>query len=175
MNQKETAQLLSMIWSLYPNAPKITREDKEAMVFSWLCMLHEYSLADVWAGVKECMRKEPRFVPTAPEVMQKCEKSYNVERYLPKEYGELIAGIDQGVTAEANRAQIIRYYKKEGAKSTAEKAAYQRAVDERERIRKADAIWAEAYTTARIAYEQAERAKLADDGTAARLKQLAIL
>lgn len=176
MNRQETARLLTIVWSLYPNAPKMTREDKEAMVMAWLALLYEYALNDVWEAVKECMEHEPRFVPTAPEVLTRCRKSYAVERYLPKEYAKLCATVDMTAAAEGTRVSLERMLRHaEASHGLADWEREQLEGIERERatIREIERMWNEAAETARIAYEQGERAKLAEDG--ATLKQLALV
>jgi hypothetical protein len=178
MNLRETQQLLTMIWSMYPNAPRLSREDKEVMAMAWLGLMYEYSLEDVWKAARQCFEAEPRFIPTAPEVMRRCTKSYKVERYLPPEYAALTTGIDLTFNAcrqRDNLERALRMRAQERELDGGEKTMLAEIETEQARIREIDRIWGEAYQTARIAYEQAERAKLADDGAEKRLKALAII
>ena len=179
MNLRETQQLLTMLWSMYPNAPKLTREDKENMAMAWLGLMYEYSLEDVWKAVKMCFEREPRFVPTAPEVLKNCTKDYKTERFLPPEYEELSQQVDLTFDAEVRREnteRALRIMKRnQGGLDDGERQMLEKIEQEKAIIKEIERMWNEAYNTARIAYEQAERAKLADDGAARRLRALAII
>ncbi|MCQ2101453.1 MAG: replicative helicase loader/inhibitor [Fibrobacter sp.] len=177
MNLKETKQLLTMLWSMYPNAPKLSRDDKEVMAMAWVGLMYEFALEDVWKAVKQCFEREPRYIPTAPEVLSKCTKDYKTERFLPKEYEELEETIDRSWAATLNRENIYKQLSQKDVESMDEeqKSIYNKVVKERETDRRLDEMWNEAYNTARVAYEQTERAKLTEDGATQRLKQLAII
>lgn len=179
MNLRETQQLLTMLWSMYPNAPKLTRDDKEVMATAWLGLMFEYSIEDVWKAVKQCFEHEPRFLPTAPEVLKRCSKDYKIERYLPTEYEELCQKVDLTMNAEIRRdnmeTALRRRQREKGELDDEEQQMLETIEKEKSIIKQIDQIWNEASNTARIAYEQTERAKLADDGTAKRLKALAII
>ena len=171
MNTRETQQLLSMIWSMFPNAPKLTKDDKTVMVMSWLSLLHEYSVEDVWKAVKRCIDREPRFVPTAPEVMKNCFKNVDVEHYLPANYEELSETIDRSFSAVASRNYEIKFYRDtdKDQLTPVQAATLQRLEHEREIERKLNAMWAEALSKATAAYDRREKEKLRDDGTIQRL------
>ena len=179
MNLRETQQLLTMLWSMYPNAPKLSRDDKEVMATAWLGLLFEYSLEDVWKAVRQCFEHEPRFLPTAPEVLKRCSKDYKIERYLPPEYETLCGKVDLSMRAEIDRENLERSLlnrqEAKGGLDAEDRELLEGVRKEKEIIRQIDRIWSEASTTARIAYEQAERAKLADDGAAKKLRALAII
>lgn len=179
MNLRETKQLLTMLWSMYPNAPKLSKEDKEIMAMAWLTCLYEYSLEDVWKAVKKCVEREPRFIPTAPEVQKRTEKDYKVEKYLTQEYEDLNRLIDRSITTEIGRERRLREFKVriENKKELTEeeKEIFEKDKIDSEISKRIDKLWNEAYEEARIAYEQRERAKLADDGMMTELKRLAIV
>ena len=179
MNLRETQQLLTMLWSMYPNAPKLSREDKEVMAMAWLGLMFEYSLEDVWKAVRRCFEHEPRFVPTAPEVLKRCSKDYKIERYLPPEYKQLCREVDLTVRAEIDRdnleRELLRREREIGGLDDEERQMLEEIRRDKEIIRQIDRMWREAQSTARTAYEQTERAKLADDGAAKKLRALAII
>ena len=161
------------------NAPKLTREDKEVMATAWLGLMCEYSLEDVWKAVKQCFEHEPRFIPTAPEVLKRCSKDYKIERYLPQEYKQLCREVDLTMRAEIDRDNLERSLllrqKEKGGLDDEDRALLEDIRRDKAIIKQIDRMWSEASTTARIAYEQAEHAKLADDGTAQKLRALAII
>lgn len=179
MNLRETQQLLTMLWSMYPNAPKLSRDDKEVMATAWLGLLYEFSLEDVWKAVKQCFENEPRFIPTAPEILKRCSKNYKTELYLPKEYESLTQQVDLTFNAMVQRDNLERALmvrkRDRGGLDEGEKEMLADIQREKEIISKIERMWNEASDTARIAYEQAERAKLADDGTVKKLRALAII
>lgn len=172
MNLRETQQLLTMLWSLYPNAPKLSKDDKEVMAMAWLTILYEYSLQDVWQAVLKCFEHESRFVPTAPDVLKRCEKNYHIERYLPAKYYELQNNIDLSSKAEFRRQRIL--LRNSASLDEEERQQFERAKTEQQHIKEMDAMWREAEQTAQVAYDQIERSKLADDGSVSRLKRLAL-
>lgn len=179
MNLRETQQLLTMLWSMYPNAPKLSREDKEVMAVAWLGLMYEFSLEDVWKAVRQCFEHEPRFIPTAPEVLKRCSKDYKIERYLPPEYEKLCGKVDLSMRAEIDRDNLERSLllrqKEKGGLDAEDRELLEDIRRDKAIVKQIDRMWSEASTTARIAYEQAERAKLADDGTEERLKALAMI
>ena len=175
MNLRETQQLLTMLWSLYPNAPKLSKEDKNVMAMAWLSVLYEYSRDDVWMATKRCIAAEPRFVPTAPEILKRCEKTYHIEQYLPPEYDELSKKVDLSLEAERERRQLIRIMDQCKELDAEDRALYLKMKEEQEIIKRIDHLWKTARETAENAYAQAERAKLFDDGAATKLKQLSII
>ena len=175
MNLRETQQLLTMLWSLYPNAPKLSKDDKSVMAMAWLSVLYEYSRDDVWQAAKICIAAEPRFLPTAPEILKRCEKSLSVEHYLPREYVELTSQIDMSIEAERERRQLIRIMDQCKDLDAEDKALYAKVKGEQAILKKINEMWKTARETAENVYAQAERAKLYEDGTAERLKQLSIL
>lgn len=177
MNMKETQQLLSMIWSMYPNAPKLSREDKEMMAFAWLGLLYEYSLADVWKAVHRCFASESRFVPTAPEVLRHCTKEYQIERYLPSEYEALRAELREklGGRSPAEVYGLIEMFRKCKPETDEERRLLTDMLDARQILRRLDEIWDIAYATAKNAYASAEKRKLIDDGAIKKLEMLALV
>lgn len=179
MNLRETQQLLTMLWSMYPNAPNLSKEDKEVMATAWLGIMWEYSLEDVWKAVKQCFEHEPRFVPTAPEVLKRCSKTYNIELYLPPEYETLCRRVDLTMDAEIDRnnqeRSLVQRQKEKGGLTAKELALLEDIRQTKEIVKQLDRMWSEALSSARIAYEQAERVKLTEDGAARKLRALAII
>lgn len=177
MNLRETQQLLSMLWSLYPNAPKLSREDKEMMAFAWLGMFYEYSLADVWKAVRKCFEHETRFVPTAPDVLKYCQKEYQIERYLPSEYAELRAELAKKLGGRTSNDvyNMIELFRRNKPENDEERKLLSDMLDARQILRRLDAVWDQAYEVAKNAYTRAEQAKLAEDGAIKKLKMLAIV
>lgn len=175
MNLHETQQLLTMLWSLYPNAPKLSKDDKSVMAMAWLSVLYEYSREDVWMATKRCIAAEPRFVPTAPEILKRCEKTLHIERYLTPEYTELTGKIDLSIEAEMERRQLIRLMDQCKELDPEDRKLYAKVKAEQAIIKRIDTLWRAARETAENVYEQAEQAKLYEDGTITKLKQLSIL
>ena len=175
MTLKETKQLLTMIWSLFPNAPKLTREDKEAMAFAWLAMLWEYSLQDVWKATQVAMSIEQRFVPTAPEVLKHCYKSYNSDGFLKKEQIEVIDRIDLSITATVNRRTRLSFFQAHPPESDEEKAEYEKLKKEIRECEIAEKWLDDAWEASRNAYDRGEKEKLAEEGTLPQLRMMALI
>lgn len=89
MNIEETRNFLTMLWSLFPNAPKVSPEEKKATVVAWFYVLHEYAIGDVWAASQAILHEKPIFIPTAFEILSRCRKTTNPNRFLGDEYAEL--------------------------------------------------------------------------------------
>lgn len=75
MNICETKMLLSILWSMYPNAPKFNNDAVEMMALSWATVLGEFSKEDALKAMHKAASESPKFVPTAMEVRQYCQKS----------------------------------------------------------------------------------------------------
>ena len=178
MNLIDTRQLLTMLWGLYPNAPKLSSDERDVMAMAWLAILYEYSLEDVWQATKKCVAHEPRFVPTAPEILKHCEKTLHIDRYLPQEYQELCSSVDLSIGAEVERRQFIRIcesFESIDDLDDDDRSAYLQAKKEQEIIKKIDSMWKESNERALADYNRCERQKLFQDGTDTRLKQLCII
>lgn len=175
MNLRETQQILTMLWSLYPNAPKLSKDDKSVMAMAWLAIFYEYNREDVWHAVKRCITDEPRFVPTAPEILKRCEKTLNISQYLPQEYWELMQQVNMSVEADRERRQLLRFMDQNQDMNAEDMVTYARLKEEQAMVKRIEFLWKTASETAENAYEQAERAKLFEDGTDAKLKQLSLL
>lgn len=89
MNIEETRNFLTMLWSLFPNAPRSSSDEKKATVAAWFYVLHEYSIGDVWIASQKVLYEKPVFIPTAYEILSRCHKTTNPERFLGDEYAEL--------------------------------------------------------------------------------------
>ena len=89
MNINETQTFLTMLWSLFPNAPKCDADSKKAMIAAWFYVLHEYTLNDVWEGSQRVLRDKPSFIPNAFEILASCKKTVNPDAFLDSEYYDL--------------------------------------------------------------------------------------
>lgn len=89
MNLQDTQTFLTMLWSLFPNAPKCDADSKKAMVSAWFYVLHEYTINDVWTAAQSALRDKPSFIPTAYEVLARCKKTLNPDLFLGSEYEDL--------------------------------------------------------------------------------------
>ncbi len=89
MNINETQTFLTMLWSLFPNAPKCDADSKKAMIAAWFYVLHEFSLSDVWEGSQRVLRDKPSFIPNAFEILASCKKTVNPDAFLDAEYYNL--------------------------------------------------------------------------------------
>lgn len=117
MNIAQTKQVLSYIWSTHPSAPKYSDEGKTRIIASYFRVLYKYSVNDVLAAVDAVCSDKPTFIPSAYEIEAKCQKTVNVEFYLPNRYHELGKKI--------HKAEQLR---------DAKEAEYKKACDERARI-----------------------------------------
>lgn len=91
MNIAQTRQVMAYIWATHPSAPKYTDDDKVRTIASYFRVLYGYSLEDVLDAVDRVCKKSPSFIPSAYEIEAACQKSANIEAFLPKEYHELDA------------------------------------------------------------------------------------
>ena len=91
MNIAQTRQVMAYLWATHPSAPKYTDDDKVRTIASYFRVLYGYSLEDVLDAVDRVCKKSPSFIPSAYEIEAACQKSANVEAFLPKEYHELDA------------------------------------------------------------------------------------
>lgn len=117
MNIEQTRQILSYIWSTHPSSPKYTDSDKARTIAAYFRVLYKYAINDVLAAVDAVCLANPTFIPSAYEIEAKCQKTVNVDFYLPKRYHEL--------DKEIYKAEQFRNEKK---------PEYQKAFDERSRI-----------------------------------------
>ena len=79
------------------------------------------------------------------------------------------------IEAERERRQLIRIMDQCKDLDAEDKALYAKVKGEQAILKKINEMWKTARETAENVYAQAERAKLYEDGTAERLKQLSIL
>lgn len=89
MNIEDTRNFLTMLWSLFPNAPRISAEEKSATIAAWFYVLHKYSLSDVWESAQSVLHDKPTFIPTAFEILNRCEKTLIPEDFVDAEYKDL--------------------------------------------------------------------------------------
>lgn len=157
MTLNETKGFLSMLWSLYPNAPKLTAEDKALMAVSWFNLLYEFSLADVWEAAKRCFDIQPRFTPTAPEVRAQCRRTLNVESFLDASYDQLSERTDMSPEAEVNSRNLISAFERRDDLNIHECEALDEAKDHIRRLEELRAKWMKAMTDARTDYDEKTR------------------
>lgn len=89
MTITETRRLLTIIWSLFPNAPRLTQEDKGAMAVAWFSLLYEYSFADVWFATRDCLSRKPNFIPSCPEIAKIVCAHFDVDAHLPPNFDNM--------------------------------------------------------------------------------------
>ena len=75
MNIQETRNILAILWSYYPNAPKLDDSAAALMALSWARMFAEFSKLDVMNALQKAVKMSPKFVPTAPEILAHCTKT----------------------------------------------------------------------------------------------------
>ncbi len=75
MNIQETRNILAILWSYYPNAPKLDDSAATLMALSWARMFAEFSQLDVMNALQKAVKMSPKFVPTAPEILAHCTKT----------------------------------------------------------------------------------------------------
>lgn len=91
MTRIDAKTLLTWLWGLFPNAPKLSADDRQAMAYSYWELLKEFSADDVMAATRKCLKEKPSFVPTAPEILKNCRISNDyIWSFLPSEYYETL-------------------------------------------------------------------------------------
>ena len=95
MNISQTQDLLSWLWSKFPNGKTLSAEDKRSTVVAYFDELWQYSLEDVIAGARKALAAQPHFVPSAPEIAHYCTKTIDYQKYLPREYAQLSDRLEQ--------------------------------------------------------------------------------
>ncbi len=86
MNIAQTQQLLSFLWSKFPNSRTMTADDKRMTVLAYFDELWPFSLQDSINGARKALKAQPHFVPSAPEIAHYCDKTYDAKQYLSPEY-----------------------------------------------------------------------------------------
>lgn len=90
MTIDETRKILSFLFSAFPSAPRLSREDKDRMIISFFKVLCEYSFNDVLRACIECAKGCRGFIPSAFEIAKNVKTSITIdlvdlserERYL---------------------------------------------------------------------------------------------
>lgn len=80
MNIQDTAQLLMMLWSAYPNAPRLSAEDQHFMTRTWAMLFAHYPQRDVWYATQWAMRDSPKWLPSAPRIKANLRRMYAWQR-----------------------------------------------------------------------------------------------
>lgn len=106
MNISQTQDLLSWLWSKFPNGKTLSADDKRSTVVAYFDELWQYSLEDVIAAVRKALAAQPHFVPSAPEIAHYCTKTIDVEKYLPREYAQL----EKALAAAKAKYQAFEVY-----------------------------------------------------------------
>lgn len=175
MNVKETKTILSMVWTMYPNAPKLDANERQGTVLSWFGCLHSFSAADVWNAILQATEEQPRFIPSAPEIKKRCKKTLdNYELFASDEYFEVKDKIkelreflakDFVIMNEEFPYKFWSLYTKSNAITAEQKAVGQEVFWEyRGLLEKLETLKSEALQKAEDAYDFGERVKIADDG-----------
>lgn len=90
MTIDETRKILSFLFSAFPSAPRLSREDKDRMIISFFKVLCEYSFNDVLRACIECAKGGRGFIPSVFEIAKNVNISPEIapvdlserERYL---------------------------------------------------------------------------------------------
>lgn len=85
MNLLETRLLLSEAWSLYPALPRLMPEEKRLTAIAWFRTLCNYSYEDARNAFRRAAAKNPRYMPSAFEVLAECVETVDTESYLTDE------------------------------------------------------------------------------------------
>ena len=85
MNISQTQDLLSWLWSTFPNSKTLSADDKRGTVVAYFDELWQYSLEDVIAAARKALSAQPHFVPSSPEIENYCTKTIHVQRLMATE------------------------------------------------------------------------------------------
>lgn len=108
MNLEQTRQLLSFLWSKFPNGRALSVEDKQMTAIAYFDELWEYSLQDAIAAARKALKEQPHFIPSAPEIAHHAVKSLEAHRYYPQELDDVQRRIER-LEAEID-AEKSSYY-----------------------------------------------------------------
>lgn len=133
MNIVETRLLLTELWALYPSAPRLSEGEKQVAIMAWFRTLNEYSYEDVRKALKIVSSQNPRFIPSAFEVLNYCSETIDETSYLPPEYDALEAERGSGYSAKYSSNPYIEIgclkSELEHAATDAERAEIQALID----------------------------------------------
>ena len=183
MNIVQTRQLLSFLWSKFPNSRALSVEDKQMTTLAYFDELWQYSLQDALDAARCALREQPHFVPSATEIAHYAHKTFDPTAYLSPEYAKTQAQIDQleqkliderpayeaafEARADLNSGVIVNLmspekrarFQAEYDRLTTIIEAYLDLNDERLRIvQKKAALWQAAISDASLAYNSTESA-----------------
>ncbi len=172
MNIEDTRNFLTMLWSLFPNAPKSSPDEKRATVAAWFCVLHEYTISDAWNAAQEVLREKPTFIPTAFEILNRCRKTVNPEDFVCSEYKDLESKYIGSTKIYQNRNnydyELSCLYRELDGETDDEKIAVlntriRQNIDQRFIERRLLELYHEAHITAEAMYDQREKARYSAD------------
>lgn len=109
MNIAQTRQILSYLWASHPGATRYTDDDKLRTIAAFFRVLHGFSAEDVLRAVDAVCEGKPTFIPSAYEVLAKCEKTVDINAFLPHEYISLMKALH---IEETRRDALFLDYKK---------------------------------------------------------------
>lgn len=95
MNISQTQQLLSFLWSKFPNSRTLTTDDKRSTVIAYFDELWQFSLNDAIDGAREALKVQPHFVPSAPEIAHYSIKTFDPYKFLSPEYHEATKRLEE--------------------------------------------------------------------------------
>lgn len=112
MNIQETKKILAILWSYYPNAPKLDPDSMALMSLSWARMFAEFNILDVMNAVQEAVKESLKFVPTAPEILKHCRKTlktpFSIDEYMAEKFLVTLRGIPESRLETSNNI-ILNY------------------------------------------------------------------
>jgi hypothetical protein len=111
MNISQTQDLLSWLWSKFPNGKTLSADDKRSTVVAYFDELWQYSLEDVIAAARKALSAQPHFVPSAPEIAHYCTKTIDYQKYLPREYAQL----EKALADVESRINAFQFYQTDEA------------------------------------------------------------
>lgn len=139
MTIDETKKVLSFIWSCFPSAPKLSREDKDRMILSFFRVLYRYSKNDVINAVIDTCKGSKGFAPSVFELEKHIKISApeyefletDREKYLYKKYylTNVFFEINNPDADQKEIAEFLQIYpdiqtRRDSAYARAEKAYY---------------------------------------------------
>ena len=75
MTISDTKKVLAFLYSCYPAAPSLAREDKDRMILSFFRVLYKYRTDDVLNAIVECCKDSPKYIPSVFSIESKIKIS----------------------------------------------------------------------------------------------------
>lgn len=68
MTIDETKKVLSFLYSCFPSAPRLARDDKDRMILSFFRVLYKYAQRDVINAIIDTCKKSKGFIPSVYDI-----------------------------------------------------------------------------------------------------------